>query len=118
MCMLHKFAILFTVIWLFNFEAVGADENCSKSSWILGGGRGGLSGSRQNQFQLESLKSKEAVSYLQNYVTASLQGLAPGYGLNAKQWISRYGTNTFREFGEKKLEQLFSKYEEKSSSLL
>ena len=47
--------------------------------WV--GGGGGLSGSRQNQFQLESLKSKEAVSYLQNYVTASLQGLAPGHGL-------------------------------------
>ena len=28
----------------------------------------------------ESSKSKEAELYFQNYVTASLQGLAPGYG--------------------------------------
>ena len=65
MCMLHQFAILFTVMWLCNFEAVGAGEVYSKRSWFLGG-RGGCLEASKTCF---SWKARRARRQSRNFIT-------------------------------------------------
>ena len=57
-CMLHQFAILFTVMWLCNFEAVAAGEDWSKSSCFLGGGGGGAAWKPAKQVLVGKLKEQ------------------------------------------------------------
>ena len=81
-CMLHQFAILFTVMWLCNFEAVAAGEDWSKSSCFLGGGGGGCLEASKKGFSWKAQRTGRAVSSELCYCVLT--------GNRARIWVKKY----------------------------